>query len=173
MDYFVIGPKNVQVALLSYNTDAEILLKFDQEHNLRQLKQIIDDMSYVRRGSSNRLDILLQTVADDLFTLRNGVRQGAAKKLVVISEARLTGVTGDIVKAVNQLKFLGVDIVGVAYGPNADKNMLKRITSFPQTDNYKEAFSITDMLSRIPRALVESSCKSKKLYFYQKKNNCE
>jgi hypothetical protein len=66
-----------------------------------------------------------------------------------------------IYAAVEQLQTLGVDIIGVAYGSNADISTMRRISSFPLQENFKIAPTITDLLSRIPRSVIASSCKCK------------
>lgn len=67
----------------------------------------------------------------------------------------------EIDAAVEQLQSLGVDIIGVAYGANVDTSTIRRISSFPVQENFKIASTITDLLSRLPRSIVSSSCKSK------------
>ena len=66
-----------------------------------------------------------------------------------------------IYASVEQLRSLGVDVIGVAYGSNVDTSTIRRIASFPLNENFKVAPTITDLLSRLPRSIVASSCKSK------------
>ena len=135
------------------------MIKFDQTHDLQQLKIIINGIPYITGGGENRLDLLLQTAANDLFTLRNGLRQGVSKKFIVVAESPMVGSQRDIDNGIEQLKSLGVDIIGVAYGSDVRKTTVKKMSSFPVLENYKEALTITDLLSRVPRSIVESSCK--------------
>lgn len=66
-----------------------------------------------------------------------------------------------IYAAKEQLKSLGVDVIGVAYGSNVDTSTIRRISSSPNQENFKVASTITDLLSRLPRSVVASACKSK------------
>lgn len=85
----------------------------------------------------------------------------AAKRLVVVGTASDFRYKVEIDAAVKQLKSLGVDVIGVAFGVNVDTLTIRKISSFPTTDNFKIASTITDLISRLPRSIVALSCKSK------------
>jgi hypothetical protein len=73
----VPGTENVHIGLMIYHKDAEVYVKFDQQFDLTELKKLINSIAYVNTGrDENRLDVVLQAAANDLFTLRGGVRQG-------------------------------------------------------------------------------------------------
>lgn len=77
LDYVVPGAENVHVGLMVYHKDAEVHIKFDQQFDLNEIKKLINSISKSDTGQGeNRLDVVLQAAANDLFTLRNGVRQG-------------------------------------------------------------------------------------------------
>ncbi len=86
---------------------------------------------------------------------------GASKKLIVVGVASDFRNKPAIYAAVEQLQSLGVDVMGVAYGSNVDTSTMRRISSLPLNENFKVAPTITDLLSRLPRSVVVSSCKSK------------
>ena len=159
LDFFVIGAKNVQVGLIVYNNGARVKIQFDETYNLDDLKVKLAKILYVASSRGNRFDALFQTAANDLFTLRGGMRQGAAKKFIVVAEKPIVGSQRDIDDGVEQLRSLGVDIIGVTYGSDTSKSTMKKISSFPVKENYKEAPAINDLLSQVPRSVVESSCK--------------
>ena len=77
LDYVVPGVENVHIGLMIYHRDAEVFIKFDQQFDLNELKKLINGISKSDTGQGeNRLDVVLQAAANDLFTLRNGIRQG-------------------------------------------------------------------------------------------------
>ncbi|XP_028390676.1 collagen alpha-2(I) chain-like [Dendronephthya gigantea] len=162
LNYVVAGAHNVHVGFILYHKDAEVYIKFDQEFDLSELKKLVDTIPYIDTGrNENRLDLALQAAANDLFTLRSGVRQGASKKLVVVGVASVFSNRPAIYAAEEQLKSLGVDVIGVAYGSNVDTSTIRRISSSPKQENFKVASTITELLSRVPRSVVTSTCKGK------------
>ena len=76
LDYVVPGADNVHVGLMVYHKDAEVHIKFDQQYDLNELKKLMNRITKSDSGQgANRLDVVLHAAANDLFTLRNGVRQ--------------------------------------------------------------------------------------------------
>ena len=86
---------------------------------------------------------------------------GAPKKLIVVGVAEEFQNKPAIDAAVEQLRSLGVDVIGVAYGANVDTSTMRRISSYPVQQNFKLAPTIADLLGRLPRSIVSTSCKSK------------
>lgn len=84
----------------------------------------------------------------------------APKKLIVVGVASEFQNKPAIFSAAEQLRSLGVDIIGVAYGSNVDTSTIRDISSFPLSETFKIAPTMTDLLIRVPKSLVAFSCKS-------------
>lgn len=77
VDYVVLGFEKVHVGLLIYHDGAEVHFKFNDEYDLNELKKSLNRLRFVNRDAlKNRLDLALNAAANELFTLRNGLRQG-------------------------------------------------------------------------------------------------
>lgn len=71
------GAENVHLGLIIYHKDAEIHITFGQQYDVTQLRNLVQDIPFINTGGGeNRLDKALYAAANDLFTLRSGVRQG-------------------------------------------------------------------------------------------------
>ena len=107
----------IRFSLLEYGASATVLTDFRKYRDQIQLENHIDNME---KGvdSERRVDIALETIKDEIFSLQGGMRHGHPRYLLFVSSDDSTANFSVFQGAGKQLRDLGVTIVTI--GTNRD-----------------------------------------------------
>jgi len=107
----------IRFSLLEYGASATVLTDFRKYRDQIQLENLIDNMEK-RADPERRVDIALETIKDEIFSLQGGIRHGHPRYLLFVSSDDSTANFSVLEGAGKQLRDLGVTIVAI--GTNRD-----------------------------------------------------
>lgn len=123
-----ISPSAALTGGVLYGKDANILWRFTDARDLPSTMTAIDKIK--RRSDGNNVLKALQAARDDLFSIKNGARRNVPKTVVVFAtETECKNVR--VEDTAQQLKDIGIDVMVVAIGPDAQVKHLSGIASTP------------------------------------------
>ena len=116
----------IRFSLLEYGDSATVLTDFRRYRDQIQLEKLIDDME---KGVSpeRRVDIALQTIKDEIFSLQGGMRHGHPRYLLFVSSDGSTADFSVLEGAGKQLRDLGVTIVAIGTNRDVPEEFMQKL----------------------------------------------
>ncbi|XP_048581312.1 uncharacterized protein LOC5512067 isoform X7 [Nematostella vectensis] len=158
---FEIGEDRVQLAVITYSTDAKIAFRFNtlkgNDLNAEKVGALIDSMKW-KKGYTF-IDKALQLAHDEIFTPVAGMRMDVPKVLIVLTDGKQSKNKGPFREpaiVAKSLKQKDVSIYTVGITSSVDKSELESIASSPNMTFYTESFA---SLRTITEQLQNSVCK--------------
>lgn len=112
--------------MLEYGDSATVLTDFRKYRDQIQLENLIDNME---KGVSpeRRVDIALETIKDEVFSLQGGLRHGHPRYLLFVSSDDSTANFSVLEGGGKQLRDLGVTIVAVGTNRDVPEEFLQKL----------------------------------------------
>lgn len=107
----------IRFSLLEYGDNVTVLTDFREYRDEIYLENLIDNMEK-RVDSERRVDIALETIKEEIFSLQGGMRHGHPRYLLFVSSDDSTADFSVFEGAGKQLRDLGVTFVAI--GTNRD-----------------------------------------------------
>ena len=156
---FDIAPDGTRAALIRFNTNAEVLLHFNDYTNKSDISNAIKSVQYVSGGTST--DLALELAHKELFgTQKSGVRPksyGIPRVLVLLTDGRASRGSESVRGPSEVLRADGVSIFVVGIGPSVKLDELNVIASDPDEDHVYWAQSF-ESVSRDVKLMHEYYC---------------
>lgn len=117
---FKMGPKQSQIAVISYSDDAKVDIRFGEYSNVNDFNAAVDLVKHQRQRT--RIDKALHLANTQVFTQDGGARSGIAKVMVILTDGKQT-VTSDsktLDVAVRPLQEKNVTVFAVGVGKAID-----------------------------------------------------
>ena len=155
IDQFDIGPNAVQVGVVKFSNESQLVIRLDQYRSKDQLKNAVSRLTY--DGGLTNTYSGLQTLRTGCFGPRSGERSDSRNVAVVITDGVPTLNTNLWrAEALRVRREITVFAVGVTN--NIDTNTLNTIASNLQ--NVQTVFSVNDFrgLETVLETLVDETC---------------
>ena len=123
IDKFKISPSDTRAGFILFGQDARLVARLNLYKNERSLKALVDSLQ--NPGDGSRLDKALDMARSEVLFSPFGARNGVPKSLVVFVSHK-SNVNPLI--AAQKLKDLGVKIITVGVGQEADVDYLESIS---------------------------------------------
>ena len=116
----------IRFSLLEYGDSATVLTDFRKYRDQIQLENLIDNME---KGVSpeRRVDIALETIKDEVFSLQGGLRHGHPRYLLFVSSDDSTANFSVLEGGGKQLRDLGVTIVAIGTNRDVSEEFLQKL----------------------------------------------
>lgn len=116
----------IRFSLLEYGASANVLTDFRKYRDQIQLEILIDNMGK-RVDSERRVDIALETIKDEIFSLQGGMRHGHPRYLLFVSSDESTANFSVLEGAGKQLRDLGVTIVAIGTNRDVPEEFMQKL----------------------------------------------
>lgn len=116
----------IRFSLLEYGASANVLTDFRKYRDQIQLEILIDNMGK-RVDSERRVDIALETIKDEIFSLQGGMRHGHPRYLLFVSPDESTANFSVLEGAGKQLRDLGVTIVAIGTNRDVPEEFMQKL----------------------------------------------
>lgn len=116
----------IRFSLLEYGASATVLTDFRKYRDQIQLEILIDNMGK-RVDSERRVDIALETIKEEIFSLQGGMRHGHPQYLLFVSSDESTANFSVLEGAGKQLRDLGVTIVAIGTNRNVPEEFMQKL----------------------------------------------
>ena len=117
---------DIRFSLLEYGDSANVLTDFRKSQDQVSLENLIDSMGK-RVDSERRVDIALETIKKEIFSLQGGMRQGLPRYLLFVSSDDSTTDFSVQDGPGKQLRDLGVTFVAIGTNRDVPAEFLQRI----------------------------------------------
>lgn len=138
----VVSIENVQVAVVTFGSQANVLFHLNTHSNKINIVSAIDSMT--SSASSVATDEALKLTRDDVISRKNGARIGAAQVTVLLTRS-----PPDNMKATQQEAALLIDhdvtLFTIAIGSAINPNDLNQISSQPNCVHYNYLDNFVDL----------------------------
>ena len=154
---FKMGPKQSQIAVISYSDDAKVDIRFGEYSNVNDFNAAVDLVKHQRQRT--RIDKALHLANTQVFTQDGGARSGIAKVMVILTDGKQT-VTSDsktLDVAVRPLQEKNVTVFAVGVGKAIDITELLLLVG-GNGDNLFRAENF-DELTKHSLQLAAQTCK--------------
>ena len=153
---FKMGPKQSQIAVISYSNEARVDIPFGRYSNVNDFNAALNRVKHQRQYT--RIDKALDVANTRVFTRAGGARTGVAKVMVVLTDGKQT-VTSDsktLDDAVRPLQEKNVTVFAVGVGKAVDIQELLLLVG----DNEDNVFLAEDFsqLARDSLRLAAQTC---------------
>lgn len=118
----------IRFSLLEYGASATVLTDFRKYRDQIQLETLIDNMDK-RVDSERRVDIALDTIKDEIFSLQGAIRHGYPRYLLFVSSDDSTANFSVLEGAGKQLRDLGVNIVAIGTNRDIPEEFMEKLAS--------------------------------------------
>ena len=157
---FTIRKDATQVALVLYNSDADVVFEF--EYKLKDIKEEIQDMDYP--GGGTKTGKALDKVRNDVFKNIEEDRKNLPKVVVVVTDGRSQD---NVSVPAKQLRDDGATIISLGVGCCFDEDELNEMAtdpdekhvleaSFSELDKFKDAMKEQICAGELPARISES-----------------
>ena len=113
-------------SLLEYGASATVLTDFRKYRDQIQLEILIENMEK-RVDSERRVDIALETIKDEIFSLQGAMRQGHPRYLLFVSSNDSTANFSVLEGAGKKLRDLGVNIVAIGTNRDVPEEFMEKL----------------------------------------------
>ena len=146
---FNIRKDAIQVALVLYNSDTDVVFEF--KYKLKDIKEEIQKMDYPARGT--KTGKALDKVRNDVLKNIEEDRKDLPKVVVAVTDGRSQD---DVSVPAQQLRDDGATIISLGVGCCFDENQLNEMATDPDEKHVLEA-SFSD-LDKFKNAIKEQIC---------------
>lgn len=110
---FHMTDNNLQASVITFSSKTELSIKFSDYHDTASFNAAVDAIPLM--GMQTRIDKALLLATSEMFTKKNGVRDGVSKMLVILTDGDQTGAVhpGDLVAPLEEA---GVYIIVIGIG---------------------------------------------------------
>ena len=147
-----------QLGLISYSSDAQVEVSFQEKADRKQFEQAVDLIPHTK--GRTRLDKALELASSRLFTASGGTRSGKRKIMIVLTDGRQSQDpdTVPLKDAVLPLRQLGVRIYAVAIGDEVDLKELHQVS-----ERNEDVFPVSDFddLANMANDIALNTCRVK------------
>ena len=127
---FVISDQGSHMSASVFGTDATTVFALDKATTQNDFLLVADDIPYLGDAEAN-IDLALQTVASEVFTLEGFSRQKVPKVLVLLTASDCSTCIEPLTDAVRELKENGVHIITIPIGDMPNQADMDAISSLP------------------------------------------
>jgi len=150
---FNVNPQCVRMAVIRYATSAQVAFSLSTHNNINSVQQAVRSLTLLG-GTSNNLAGALQLLRTQVFP-SNVVRSGARLIALIVTD-RLQPCSSQIITEANNVKRMGVFVVGVGINQNrlVDSTCMRRVVSC----NYIVAPAYNQLRGQILTQTVQYIC---------------
>ncbi|XP_078353361.1 uncharacterized protein LOC144638092 isoform X2 [Oculina patagonica] len=153
------GPNGMQMAVISYSTDANLDIKLNQYSNKMQFINAVRSIRQFKGWTYT--DKALNVAKNELFQTRNGARPGVTKILVVLTDGASTGGEKSLRVPLQNLKESYVNIFAIGIGRNINRRELEMMATAPVNEHIFYVANMQELQTLLTR-IGESACKKYK-----------
>lgn len=153
---------------MTYSTNAEIIFQLNEFQNKEKLLAKIDRVPY-NYGNTNTADAI-RTMRTQMFTKRNGVRDGVKKVAIIITDG-VSNMNNRVVSSeAEKARMEGIQLIAIGISVNS-RSELDAIASEPLENN---RFVVDDFskLAEVKTDLFPKTCIGINRHNAHEDNNC-
>lgn len=151
---FEVGPDDVRIALVVFNSHAYIEFYLDTQQTKEQLVDGVDSVHGVSRGTYTQL--ALNATREEVLLQSRGNRPDVQDFVIVLTDGRSTQSSQTDAEA-KKLRDMGAKVLALGIGDGVDEDELKAIASDPD-ETFVQRAADFDVLSTALAQLVEVTC---------------
>ena len=146
-----------RVGVISYSARANLTVALQENTTAQSLQSAIDELQFM--GGTPRIEMALESVLTDLFTLDGGARPGIPKVAVLLTKVSGSNVLryDTLRKAAAPLKTEGVELIAVGVGRDSDLQDLRVLVGSEEHILGTESF---ESLSELVEDVTLLACKA-------------
>lgn len=151
---------DIKSSVITFSSWSELSIKFSDHKTTAAFNAAVDAIPLM--GFKTRIDKALQQANYEMFTRRNGLRNGNPKILILLTDGTQTG-RGSIDPAIpaEELRKAGVYLIVIGIGTQIDQNECKKISGY--SGKFFKVASFDELISNEFINKVSSSvCPGKK-----------
>ena len=158
IDAFSIGDRKTRIGLVTFSSDATLTIALDQYQESSELKEAVQLVKYI--GGETNTGKALHVTRTQCFARSRGEREGVPNIAVIITDGLPTRADFDMDTEATLLRRISA-VLAVGVTENVEKQLLRDISSLPQTEN-ENYFSSPDFssLGDILKTLVVETCQA-------------
>lgn len=119
---------NIHFALLEYGENATVLTDFRKYRDQLFLENLIDNITK-REDSQKRVDVALESVKENIFSLKGGMRQVPRFLIFIASDESTSDFNGGD-GAAKELRAMDVMVVAIATNGDVSDAFLEKLSGF-------------------------------------------
>lgn len=153
------GPNGMQMAVISYSTNANLDIKLNQYSNKMQFINAVRKIKQFKGWTYTNKALI--AAKNQLFQKANGARPGVSKILVVLTDGVSTGGEKSLRDPLENLKQSYVNIFAIGIGRNINKRELEMMATAPVKEHVFYVATMQELQTLLTN-IGESACKKYK-----------
>lgn len=134
-----------------FSSTAELRIKLSDFSSAKSFNEVVDQLPLL--AGTTRIDTALRTAFNDLFSQENGMRAGASKLLIVLTDGKQSRDKDytPLHDAIVPFHETGIKVIVIGIGDNVEKDELSRLV-YEQSD----LFLAKDFEELVSKSFIEN-----------------
>lgn len=148
---------DIRAALVLFSRTAELEIKFSEYTDRNDFNKKVSSLPLL--GSTTRIDLALNVAYEQMFNVKNGMRPGVRKVLVLLTDGKQTEMVDAIRPAAAAQPFHkdGIKVITIGIGIGVDPAELESIVQRPENLYFAKDFNELKTSSFIV-GITDASC---------------
>ena len=125
---FANAENSVRVGIMTFDRVSRVIARFDESLSENNIRAVVDGIS-IGNGPPVRMESLVTSVKEQLFSLEGGVRQGHPRKVIFLTSGASSWKTKSLEKSLAGLDGLGLTRLAVGIASNVQRELLQSLAS--------------------------------------------